>query len=382
MKKGLKLISLLLCLVFTVALLAGCGDPAADQKEIKIGTVFELTGGTSALGQATLDGIKLAVKEANENGGVLGKKIVLINEDNKSEAAEGTNAARKLIEQDKVTAILGSVASSSVLAAAPIAQAAGVPWVAATATNPKVTEIGDCVFRVCFIDPFQGEVAAKFASDKLKAKKAAILIDITSDYSKGLTEAFKAGFQKAGGKIVAEEAYSQKDTDFNAQLTKIKSSQPDIIFVPGYYAEVGLIAKQAKQLGLQQPLLGGDGWDSPKLYEIAGDAINGSYLTNHYTSQDTSANVQNFVKKFQAEYGRVPDAFSALGYESAAVLIDAIKRAGNTDGKAIKDALATTKDFPTVTGKLTLNEQRNAVKAAVILQIKNGKQVFVEKVKP
>jgi len=374
--------SLFLCLIFTIALLAGCGASSTDQNEIKIGTVFELTGGTSALGQATLDGIKLAVKEANEKGGVLGKKIVLINEDNKSEAAEGTNAARKLVEQDKVTAILGSVASSSVLAAAPIAQAAGIPWVAATATNPKVTEIGDSVFRVCFIDPFQGEVAAKFATDKLKAKKAAILIDMTSDYSKGLTEAFKEGFAKAGGKIVAEEAYSQKDTDFNAQLTKIRASQPDIIFVPGYYAEVGLIAKQAKQLGMKQPLLGGDGWDSPKLYEIAGDAINGSYLTNHYTSQDSSPNVRNFVKKFQAEYGRVPDAFSALGYESAAVLIDAIKRAGNTDGQAIKNALATTKDFPTVTGKLTINEKRNAVKAAVILQIQNGKQVFVEKVKP
>lgn len=382
MKKRLNLISLVLCLILIVSLLAGCGGPKADENVIKIGTVFELSGGNSALGKATLDGIKLAVKEANENGGILGKQVVLINEDNKSEAAEGANATKKLVEQNKVVAVLGSVASSSVLASAPITQAAGIPWVAATATNPKVTEIGDYVFRVCFIDPFQGSVVAKFASENLKAKKAAILVDMTSDYSKGLTEFFKDNFVKAGGQIVAEEAYSQKDTDFNAQLTKIKGSNPDVIFVPGYYAEVGLIAKQAKQLGLQQPLLGGDAWDSPKLYEIAGAAIDGSYFSNHYTSQDNSPTIQAFVKKYQAEYGQVPDAFGALGYECASVLLNAIKEAGTTDGKAIRDALAATKDFPSVTGNLTLNEKRDAVKSAVMLQIQNGKQVFVERVQP
>ncbi|MGM9571444.1 MAG: ABC transporter substrate-binding protein [bacterium] len=362
-------------------LLTGCGGQGADNsaETIKIGTVFELTGNNSALGQSTLNGIKLAVKEINAAGGVLDKQIQLINEDNKSEAAEGTNATRKLIEQDKVTAILGSVASSSVLAAAPIAQAANVPWVAATATNPKVTEIGDGVFRVCFIDPFQGQVVAKFAYNTLKAKKAAIMRDITSDYSKGLVEAFRKNYE---GEIVGEEAYSQKDTDFNAQLTKIKSLNPDVIFVPGYYAEVGLIAKQAKQLGIEAPLVGADGWDSPELIKIAGDAINGCYFSNHYTSQDTSPSVQDFVKKYQAEYNKVPDAFAALGYEAAQVLLNAIKEAGSTDGTSIKAKLAATKDFPTVTGKITLNEQRNAVKSAVMLEIKDGKQVFIERVQP
>lgn len=362
-------------------LLTGCGGQGADNsaETIKIGTVFELTGNNSALGQSTLNGIKLAVKEINAAGGVLDKQIQLINEDNKSEAAEGTNATRKLIEQDKVTAILGSVASSSVLAAAPIAQAANVPWVAATATNPKVTEIGDGVFRVCFIDPFQGQVVAKFAYNTLKAKKAAIMRDITSDYSKGLVEAFRKNYE---GEIIGEEAYSQKDTDFNAQLTKIKSLNPDVIFVPGYYAEVGLIAKQAKQLGIEAPLVGADGWDSPELIKIAGDAINGCYFSNHYTSQDTSPSVQDFVKKYQAEYNKVPDAFAALGYEAAQVLLNAIKEAGSTDGTSIKAKLAATKDFPTVTGKITLNEQRNAVKSAVMLEIKDGKQVFIERVQP
>lgn len=362
-------------------LLTGCGGQSADKnaETIKIGTVFELTGNNSALGQSTLNGIKLAVKEVNEAGGVLDKQIQLINEDNKSEAAEGTNATRKLIEQDKVTAILGSVASSSVLAAAPIAQAANIPWVAATATNPKITEIGDGVFRVCFIDPFQGQVVAKFAYNTLKAKKAAIMRDITSDYSKGLVEAFRKNYE---GEIVGEEAYSQKDTDFNAQLTKIKSLNPDVIFVPGYYAEVGMIAKQAKQLGIEAPLVGADGWDSPELIKIAGDAINGCYFSNHYTSQDTSPSVQNFVKRYQAEYNKVPDAFAALGYEAAQVLLNAIKEAGATDGTSIKAKLAATKDFPTVTGKITLNEQRNAVKSAVMLEIKDGKQVFIERVQP
>lgn len=377
-----KQLALVLCLVLIGSLIAGCGSPKAEENVIKIGTVFELTGGNSALGKATLDGIKLAVKEANENGGINGKKIVLINEDNKSEPAEGANATKKLVERDRVVAILGSVASSAVLASAPITQAAEIPWVAATATNPKVTEVGDYVFRVCFIDPFQGAVVAKFASQNLQAKKAAVLVDMTSDYSKGLTQFFKDNFTKAGGQIVAEEAYSQKDTDFNAQLTKIKGMNPDVIFIPGYYSEVGLIAKQARQLGLTQPLLGGDAWDSPKLYEIAGDAINGCYFSNHYTSQDNSPNIVAFVKKYEAEYGRTPDAFGALGYESAAVLLNAIKQAGSTEGKAIRDALAATKEFPTVTGKLTLNEKRDAVKAAVILQLQKDRQVFVERIEP
>lgn len=364
------------------SLLAGCGGQQANENEIKIGSVLELTGGTATFGQSALNGVKLAFEEINAAGGVNGKQLVLVSEDNKSEPAESANAVKKLIEQDQVTALIGFTASSNGLAGAPIAQASQVPLVSPATTNPKVTEVGDYIFRVCFIDPFQGTVGAKFAIDTLKAKKAAIFTDITSDYSKGLAQFFKESFTKMGGQIVAEESYAQKDTDFNAQLTKIKATNPDIIYTPGYYTEVGMIAKQAKQLGMQQPLMGGDGWDSPKLAEIAGDAINGSYLTNHYSSEDKDPKIQEFVKKFQDKYGETPDCMAVLGYDAAIVLADAIKRAGSTDKKAIRDALAATKDFPAVTANITLDENRNATKAAVILEMKDGKQTFVTKVNP
>jgi len=373
---------LMLCLLMLSALLTGCVGQQAAENEIKIGSVLELTGGTATFGQSALKGVKLALEEINAQGGVLDKKLALISEDNKSEPAESANAVKKLIEQDQVTALIGFTASSNGLAGAPIAQASQVPLVSPATTNPKVTEVGDYIFRVCFIDPFQGTVAAKFSVDTLKAKKAAIFTDITSDYSKGLAQFFQESSTKMGGQIVSEESYAQKDTDFNAQLTKIKASNPDIIYVPGYYTEVGMIAKQAKQLGMKEPLLGGDGWDSPKLAEIAGDAINGSYLTNHYSFEDKDAKIQSFVKKFQEKYNETPDAMAVLGYDAAIVLADAIKRAGSTDKKAIRDALAATKDFPAVTASITINEQRNATKAAVILEMKDGKQTFVTKVNP
>ncbi|MGM9572195.1 MAG: ABC transporter substrate-binding protein [bacterium] len=372
--------SLLVCLCFT-ALFTGCQKNAADDT-VKLGAVLELTGGTATFGQSNSKGIALALEEINANGGVLGKKLVIIEEDDKSEPAEAANATKKLVDQDKVTAIIACVASSNALAAAPIAQAAGVPLVSPAATNPKVTATGDYIFRVCFIDPFQGVVGAKFATEDLKAKKAAIFTDITSDYSKGLAQCFKESFIAAGGKIVAEESYAQKDTDFNAQLTKIKSANPDIIYIPGYYTEVGMIAKQAHQQGFEIPLLGGDGWDSPKLAEIAGNAINGSYLTNHYSSEDKDARIQDFVKKYKAKYNESPDTFAALGYDAAIVIADAIKRAGSTDTQKVRDALAATKDFPAVTANITIDKNRDATKAAVILEMQNGKQHFVKKVNP
>lgn len=381
MKRNIFVVfSLLVCLCFT-ALFTGCQKNAADDT-VKLGAVLELTGGTASFGQSDSRGIALALEEINANGGVLGKKLVIIEEDNKSEPAEAANAMKKLIAQDKVTAIIACVASSNALAAAPIAQAAGIPLISPAATNPKVTATGDYIFRVCFIDPFQGVVGAKFATEDLKAKKAAVITDITSDYSKGLAQCFKESFIAAGGKIVAEESYAQKDTDFNAQLTKIKSAAPDIIYIPGYYTEVGMIAKQARQQGIEIPLLGGDGWDSPKLAEIAGNAINGSYLTNHYSSEDKDARIQDFVKKYKAKYNESPDTFAALGYDAAIVIADAIKRAGSTDTQKVRDALAATKDFPAVTANITIDKNRDATKAAVILEMQNGKQHFVKKVNP
>jgi len=383
MKKYQKIVALFVSILMLGSLLVGCGGPSANNdKEIKIGTDLELTGGVSSFGNSTLNGIKLAFKQINAAGGVLGKQIVLVNEDNKSEAAETANSAKKLIEQDQVLAIIGAVASSNTLAAAPIAQAAKVPMITPTSTNPKVTETGDYIFRTCFIDPFQGTIMSKFATKSLKAKKAAIFTDVTSDYSKGLTDVFKADFQKLGGQIVDEESYAQKDTDFNAQLTKIKAANPDVIYVPGYYTEVGLIIKQARQLGIKQAFLGTDGWDSPKLTEIAGNATNNGYFSNHYSPEDKSPAIQDFVSKYKAEYGQTPDALATLGYEGALILADAIKRAGKVDREALRDALASTKDFSAVTGKITLDAQRNPIKAAVIIEMKEGKQHFLEKVNP
>ena len=383
MKKYQRILALLLSLMMIGALMAGCGGQAAtDSNEIKIGANLELTGGISTFGNSTLNGIKLAFKEVNEAGGIDGKKIILVSEDNKSEPAETANAAKKLIEQDQVVAIMGAVASSNTLAAAPIAQAAGVPMITATSTNPQVTETGDFIFRTCFIDPFQGTVMSKFATNTLKAKTAAIFTDITSDYSKGLTEVFKADFQKLGGKIVAAESYAQKDTDYNAQLTKIKAANPDVVYVPGYYTEVGLIIKQARQLGLKQPFLGTDGWDSPKLTEIAGNATNNGYFSNHYSPDDQAPAIQDFVKKYKAEYNQVPDALATLGYEAGMIVADALKRAGKADRQALRDALAATKDFPATTGSITLDANRNPIKAAVIIEMKDGQQKFLEKVNP
>lgn len=381
MKKLQRLTALFLVLVMMGALLSGCGAQI-NSEEIKIGEITPLTGGASSFGQSMAKGIDLAVEEVNAKGGILDKKVVLIKEDGKSEPAESANAAKKLIEQDGVVAIIGETASSNSLAVAPIAQASRVPMVTPTSTNPQVTEVGDYIFRVCFIDPFQGVMMSKFAVDTLKVKKAAIFTDVTSDYSKGLAEVFKANFTKLGGDIVAEESYVQKDTDFNAQLTKIKAAKPEVIFIPGYYTEVGLIAKQARQLGLTQALLGADGWDSPKLTEIAGNATNNSFFSNHYSTEDKDPVIQEFVAKFQKKYNQDPDAFAVLGYEAAMMLLDSIKRAGTVDKAAIRDALAATKDFQGVTGKISIDEKRNPVKSAVVLEMKAGKQNFVEKVTP
>ncbi|MDR3560992.1 MAG: ABC transporter substrate-binding protein [Negativicutes bacterium] len=386
-KKWISFIGLAVIMTMLAVLAAGCGG-STESKDIKVGGNFEMTGGVATFGQSSANGAKLAFKEINAAGGVLGKQITFIVADNKSEPSESTNAVTKLITQDKVVAVLGAVASSNTLAASPVAMQNKVPFITTSSTNPKVTvgddgKVKDYAFRVCFIDPFQGTVMANFATKSLKAKTAAIYIDNSSDYSKGLAEFFEKAFVAAGGKIVSKEAFLQKDQDFKATLTKIKATNPEVIFIPGYYQEVGLIAKQARELGINVPLLGGDGWDSPKLVEIAGGAaLNNGFFSNHYSPEDKDPKVQKFVEDYKKEYGQVPDALAALGYDAAYMLVDAIKRANSADPSKIKDAIAQTKGLAVVTGMVTLNEMHDPVKSAVVIEMKDGKQVFKEKVNP
>jgi branched-chain amino acid transport system substrate-binding protein len=359
----------------------GCGKGRTSD-EIVIGEYGSLTGTTATFGISTDNGAKMAFDEINKAGGVLGKKLKILVEDDQSKPEEAATAVTKLINQNHVVAMIGEVSSSRSLAAAPVCQANAVPMVSPSSTNPRVTQIGDYIFRVCFIDPFQGSVMAKFAANTLKAKRVAILVDVRNDYSVGLQTFFRENFRQLGGQIVSEQSYSQGDSDFRAQLTRIKAINPDAIYVPGYYTEVGTIARQARELGITAPLLGGDGWDSPKLFEIGGDALNGCYLSNHYSVDDPSPAVQKFVGDYKARYKQTPDALAALGYDAAKILADAMSRAGSAEGPKVRDALAATKDFPGVTGKITINKDRNAVKPAVVLKVENGKFVYVETVSP
>lgn len=359
------------------------GSGGASQNEIVIGEVGSLTGNDATFGTSTRDGIDLAVKQINASGGVKGKKLRVIVLDDQGKPEEAATAVTKLITQDKVSAILGEVASTRSLAMAPIAQTHKVPMVTPSSTNPEVTQKGDYIFRVCFIDPFQGMVMAKFAANSLKVKTAAVLRDVKNDYSVGLSNFFTESFKKLGGQIVIDQSYSSGDADFKSQLTSIKSKNPDIIYVPGYYTEVGLIARQAKELGIKAPLLGGDGWDSTKLTEIGGAALNGSFFSNHYTPDDKSAVVQKFITEYKQDFsGQVPDGLAAMGYDSAIVLADAMKRAKSFSGEDIKAALAETKDFQAVTGKITIDKNRDASKSAVVIEIKDGKFVYKETINP
>jgi branched-chain amino acid transport system substrate-binding protein len=363
--------------------LAACkGGSGGNDDEILIGEFSSLTGGTATFGQSTHNGVTMAFDEINAAGGVLGKKLKVLVEDDQSKPEEAATAVTKLISQDRVVALIGEVASSRTLAAAPIAQASRIPLVSPASTNPRVTQVGDYIFRVCFIDPFQGAVMAKFAANTLKLKRVAILYDVRNDYSVGLRNFFSETFRSLGGQIVGEQSYSEGDSDFRAQLTQLKGLQPEAIYVPGYYTEVGTIARQARELGIKVPLMGGDGWDSPKLVEIGGKAIEGSYLSNHYSVDDPSPAIQKFVANYRTRYGSVPDALAALGYDAAYVLADAIKRAGSTDGAKIRDALAATKDFVGVTGTITIDKDRNAVKPAAVLKVTDGKFEFVESISP
>ena len=372
----------------TGALMTGCGGgngtpDAAAGGTIKIGEYASLTGSEAAFGQSSHKGTQLLVEEINKAGGVLGKQIELITEDNQSKAGESATIVKKFISRDKVVAILGEVASGRSLEAAPICQTAGIPMVSPSSTNPKVTEVGDYIFRVCFIDPFQGKLLAEFATKTLKAKKAVVLSDVSAAYSVGLSTFFKEAFTAAGGTILAEQKYASKDKDFKAQLTAIKALSPDVICVPGYYTEVGLITKQARELGITVPIIGGDGWEAPELIQIAGaEALKNTYYSTHFSPAQDSPMARKFVEAFKAKYaGEVPDAMAALGYDSAFALVEAIKKAASTEPSKIRDALKAT-DFVGVTGRTKLDANRDATKPAVIITTENGAFKFLQTVEP
>jgi branched-chain amino acid transport system substrate-binding protein len=349
---------------------------------ILIGEVFSLTGGQATFGISSRNGVEMAVKEANAAGGVKGKKLETRVYDDQGKPEEAANAATRLINQDHVTLILGEVKSSNSIAMAKVVQPARIPMVTPTSTNLKVTEVGDYIFRVCFIDPFQAFVMAKFARENLKLNKVAVLRDLNSDYSTGLTDVFTRKFTEMGGKIVAVETFNQGDSDFRGQLTAIKRAAPDGLYVPGYYSEVGVIARQARELGLTVPMMGGDGWDSEKLFELGGSAVEGHYFSNHYSSDDPAPRVQKWVAAYKAAYGSVPDSLATLAYDAAGVSIAAMKRAPDLSPTAIRDALAQTKDYPGVAGNITIDSGRNAVKPAVVLKVAKGKFDYVTTINP
>jgi branched-chain amino acid transport system substrate-binding protein len=356
---------------------------AAGQEPIEVGEVASLTGKEGTFGQSSHRGTLLAIEKLNASGGLLGRPIELVTEDNQSKQGESATATRKLISRDKVIAVLGEVASSRSLEMAPLAQAAHIPMISPSSTNPKVTAIGNYIFRVCFIDPFQGTVMAKFARDTLHLRRVAVLDSVSSAYSVGLAKYFKAGFTAGGGTIALEQKYSEGDKDFKAQLTVIKAAGVDGIFVPGYYTEAALICRQARQLGLDYPIFGGDGWEGSPLLEIGGKAVEGIFYSTHYSPENQAPVVQAFVKDFEARFGgEIPDAMAALGYDSAMVLADAVRRAGTTEGDKVRDALAATRDYPGVTGRTTIDAQRNASKAAAIFTVQDGKFKFVESIAP
>jgi branched-chain amino acid transport system substrate-binding protein len=370
-------ISAAMAIIITGAFLA-CDK---GSKTFNLGGVGPVTGEAATFGVSTKNGIELAVSEWNAKGGVLDKQIKLSFADDKGDPAEGATVYTKLIEQDKVSAIVGTVMSKVSLAGAPICQNAKIPMISPTSTNPKVNQVGDYIFRACFIDPFQGTVGAKFAFDELKAKKAACLFDVGNDYTKGLSEFFKAKFTALGGQVTGFEGHASGTTDFKAQLTKILAGKPDVLYVSDYYNDAALIAKQARELGFKGPMIGGDGWDSPKLVEVGGAAVEGCFFTNHYAKDDTRPVVQDFVKKYKGKYNEDPDALACLAYDATNLMLDAVKRAGKTDGAAIKDALKAT-DMSLVSGQVKFDDDRNPVKSAVIIEIKGGKQVFRASVNP
>ncbi len=350
---------------------------------IRVGVYADLSGQTSSFGQSTVNGIRMAADEINRAGGINGRQIELVVEDDQGLPNQAATVVTKLINQDRVHAVLGEVASSNTLAAAPIAQRAHIPMITPSSTNPTVTQVGDYIFRVCFTDTFQGEAAARFAYNTLIARRAAVLTDVNSDYSRGFGGAFKTTFTRLGGQIIQEQSYQQTDADFSGVLTGIRAANPDVIFIPGYYGQVGVIARQARQLNITAPLLGGDGWDAPQLFQLGGQALNGASLTNHYSVDDPSPRVQEFAAAFRGRYsGTAPDAIAALAYDAMKVLAEAVRRAGTTDGQRLRDAIAQTSNYAGITGNITINSERNAVKSVIVLEVRDGRFIYRETIQP
>jgi branched-chain amino acid transport system substrate-binding protein len=384
---------------------SGCGGGKAAE-DILIGGYMGLTGDVATFGQSTQNGIVMAFDEINAGGGVAGKKLKVTIEDDQGRPEEAATVVRKLISQDGVIAVLGDIPSSNSLAAAPICQAAAVPMITPSSTNPKVTETGDYIFRVCFIDPFQGTVMAKFAYENKGVRKAAVLRDVRSDYSVGLADFFIHTFTQLGGTMVGDQSYARGDTDFRAQLTALKAKNPEAIFVPGYYGDVGLIVRQAREMALEVPLLGGDGWDSPELFSLAGDALRNVFFSNHYSTDDQSPEVQRFVQAYKARFGAVPDALAALGYDAAQFLAAGLRRVVEEDQAAfghlvgparsdakskearaaarakLREVLAGIRGLQGVTGSISVDAQRNAVKPAVVLAVKSTGYEYVTTIEP
>ncbi len=387
MTKIKKTLSIILVIGLIAVLFSGCNKTGKSTDEIKIGVNYELSGKVATYGQSSVDGILMAIDEINEADGVLNKKINPIKIDNKSDSAEATSVATRLATQDKVVAILGPATSGAFKATIPVATKNKIPILSASTTDDDVTVdakgVKEYAFKICFNDSFQGKVMASFALNNLNAKSAVIIFDNASDYSLGLKKNFKETFTAGGGKINGEEAYVAGETDFNAILTKIKGLDFDVIFIPGYYEEAGLIIKQAKALEINKPVLGADGFDSPTLVDLAGkDALNQVYFSNHYSSLDKDPKVLEFIENFNKKHGKEPDAFNALGYDLGYFIADAIKRANSLDPEKIKEALAETKDFKGVTGSFSIDENHNAIKSAVVIELKDGEQVSAVKVAP
>jgi len=378
----LPIVIIVLALAFSCSR-PGEDNPAPNNTILEIGYFGDLTGPTFNFGQSAINGVLMAASEVNQSGGINGRKIDIVIEDDKGSPEEAARLTAKLIDQDKVIAIIAGGTSGNSRAAAPKAQASHIPFISPSSTDPAVTETGNYIFRACFVDTFQGEVMASFAVNTLKAQKAAILTDFNSTYSKGLTDYFKLSFGRLGGTIVSEQTYTQGDADFKGQLSTIRSAEPDVIYIPGYYGEVALIVKQARMIGLTQPLLGGDGWDAPELWQLGGDALNGAYISTHYSADNPSPEIQQFVELYKQRYGNLlPDAHAALAYDAARLLFAAIARTGSTEGDKLRDALAQTKNFNGVTGVISMDANRNAVKPAVVLKLEDLKSIYQETIKP
>jgi branched-chain amino acid transport system substrate-binding protein len=365
-----------------LALLALCAACALGAEPVKLGFFMSITGRDASFGEASLNGARLAVDQVNAAGGVLGRPLELFVEDNRSLPGESATAVKKLISRDNVAALIGECSSARTLEAASVAQAAGVPLVTPASTSPKVTEVGDAVFRVCFVDSFQGEVIATFARRRLGLKRAALLVDAQAPYSVGLADYFSRTFRALGGEIVASQKYSGSATDFRAQLTAIRAAGPDALFLPGYYVAAGLVARQSRELGLRATLLGGDGFEAPQLLEIGGEALDGTYYATHFATENTDQASRAFVAAYRARYGTAPNGLAALTFDSVRLVADAVARAGTTDRAALRRSLAATRDFPGVTGRTTINARRDADKDAAIIAVRNGRLVFVETVRP